>query len=232
MRSSSRRSLTRRGRSRGCGARRCGDGVGRHVHAFDSACARGARSGRSARGLRARRTRRDKSPDDDRHRIARLVAPNVLSLTHWDRLLDGELYASSTRLDWRTLSKRTFDIDLRVRVAPSLRCGGRLKAHRTRARHRPGRHRQDARRAQAPPRPARRCLSLTDRPRDTSRLGAPASRARHQPPWNFALPRTKPRRRSTALLRRYRLRRPTLRREGRRGGPSHSRRAALREEVT
>ena len=35
--------------------------------------------------------------------IASLVAPNVLSLTHWDRLLDGELYASSTRLDWRTL---------------------------------------------------------------------------------------------------------------------------------
>ena len=54
--------------------------------------------------------------------IAELVAPNVLSLTHRDRLLDGELYASSTRLDWRTLSKRTFDIDRRVCV----RCGGRL----------------------------------------------------------------------------------------------------------
>ena len=54
--------------------------------------------------------------------IAEQVAPNVLSLAHWDRLLDGELYASSTRLDWRTLLKRTFDIDLRVCV----RCGGRL----------------------------------------------------------------------------------------------------------
>ena len=54
--------------------------------------------------------------------IAELVAPNVLSLTHRDRLLDGELYASSTRLDWRTLLKRTFDIDLRVCVG----CGGRL----------------------------------------------------------------------------------------------------------
>ena len=42
-----------------------------------------------------------------------------------------------------------------------------------------GRHRQDARRAPTPPRPARGCLSLTDRPRDTSRLGAAASRARH-----------------------------------------------------
>ena len=54
--------------------------------------------------------------------IAELVAPNVLSLAHWDRLLDGELYASSARLDWRTLLKRTFDVDLRVCV----RCGGRL----------------------------------------------------------------------------------------------------------
>ena len=67
-----------------------------------------------ARGLVRRRARRDKSPDDDRHRIARLVAPNVLSFTHWDRLLDDELYASSTRLDWRTILKRTFGIDLRL----------------------------------------------------------------------------------------------------------------------
>lgn len=50
------------------------------------------------------------------------VAPHVLSIAHWDRLLDGELYASSSRLDWRTLLKRTFDTDLRVCV----RCGGRL----------------------------------------------------------------------------------------------------------
>ena len=50
------------------------------------------------------------------------VAPNVLSIAHWDRILEGELYASSSRLDWRTLLKRTFDIDLRVCV----RCGGRL----------------------------------------------------------------------------------------------------------
>ena len=54
--------------------------------------------------------------------IAECVAPNVLSLAHGDRLFDGELYASSTRLDGRTLLKRTFDIDLRVCV----RCGGRL----------------------------------------------------------------------------------------------------------
>ena len=45
-----------------------------------------------------------------------------MTSTQWDRLLDGELYASSTRLDRRTLLKRTFDVDLRVCV----RCGGRL----------------------------------------------------------------------------------------------------------
>ena len=53
---------------------------------------------------------------------AELVAPNVLSIAHWHRILDGELYASSSRLDWRTLLKRTFEVDLRVCV----RCGGRL----------------------------------------------------------------------------------------------------------
>jgi hypothetical protein len=50
------------------------------------------------------------------------VAPHVLSIAHWERLLDGELYASSSRIDWRTLLKRTFDTDLRVCV----RCGGAL----------------------------------------------------------------------------------------------------------
>jgi hypothetical protein len=53
---------------------------------------------------------------------AKLVAPNVLSITHGERLLDGELYASSSPLDWRTLLKRTFEVDLRVCV----RCGGKL----------------------------------------------------------------------------------------------------------
>ena len=53
---------------------------------------------------------------------AEQLAPNVLSLAHWDRILQGELYATSSRIDWRTLLKRTFDVDLRVCV----RCGGKL----------------------------------------------------------------------------------------------------------
>jgi hypothetical protein len=54
--------------------------------------------------------------------LAEHVAPQVLSIPHWERILDGELYATSSRLDWRTLLKRTFEIDLRV----CARCGGRL----------------------------------------------------------------------------------------------------------
>jgi hypothetical protein len=35
--------------------------------------------------------------------LAEHLAPHVLSIAHWDRILEGELYASSSRLDWRTL---------------------------------------------------------------------------------------------------------------------------------
>jgi len=38
------------------------------------------------------------------------------------RFLSSELYATSSRIDWRTLLKRTFEVDLRVCV----QCGGKL----------------------------------------------------------------------------------------------------------
>jgi len=50
------------------------------------------------------------------------AAPNILSFAHWERLLQGELYAIAPRVDWATLLRRTFDVD--VRVCP--RCGGRV----------------------------------------------------------------------------------------------------------
>jgi hypothetical protein len=53
---------------------------------------------------------------------AERVGPNILSVAHWARLRGGELYASSARLDWRALLKRTFECDLRACV----RCGGRV----------------------------------------------------------------------------------------------------------
>jgi hypothetical protein len=45
---------------------------------------------------------------------ADLVAPNVLSLLHWERLEQSALYATSSRIDWRSLLRRTFQVDLRT----------------------------------------------------------------------------------------------------------------------
>ena len=50
------------------------------------------------------------------------VAPNILSITHWTRILGGELYAPLSRVDWATLLRRTFDVDVKSCVA----CGGRM----------------------------------------------------------------------------------------------------------
>ena len=50
------------------------------------------------------------------------VAPNILSLAHWDRRLGGALYAPLSRPDWATLLRRTFDVD----VLRCHGCGGRM----------------------------------------------------------------------------------------------------------
>ena len=50
------------------------------------------------------------------------VAPNILSIAHWERLLGGELYAPHSRVDWATLLRRTFNVD----VKRCGRCGGRM----------------------------------------------------------------------------------------------------------
>ena len=52
-----------------------------------------------------------------------LLAPNVLGTKHWSRLLGGALYASSPRLDWATLLRRSFDVD----VLRCSGCGSRLR---------------------------------------------------------------------------------------------------------
>jgi Putative transposase/Transposase zinc-binding domain len=54
--------------------------------------------------------------------LADAIAPNILSLAHWQRLEEGALYARTSRIDWVSLLRRTFDVDLRV----CARCGGRL----------------------------------------------------------------------------------------------------------
>jgi hypothetical protein len=50
------------------------------------------------------------------------VAPNILSVSHWERLVGGELYAPLSRVDWALLLRRTFDVD----VKRCRNCGGRM----------------------------------------------------------------------------------------------------------
>ena len=57
--------------------------------------------------------------DDDVMRLA----PNVISVRHWDRLLGGLLYAVSPRVDWATLLRRSFSVD----VLQCPKCHGRLR---------------------------------------------------------------------------------------------------------
>jgi hypothetical protein len=68
------------------------------------------------------------------------LTPNVISMRHWRRLHDGALLASSPRVDWAALLRRTFEVD--VLACP--RCGGRLKVMAINTepcrRQRPGRH--------------------------------------------------------------------------------------------
>ena len=52
-----------------------------------------------------------------------MLAPNVISVQHWDRLLGGLLYAASPRVDWATLLRRNFDVD----VLQCPKCHGRLR---------------------------------------------------------------------------------------------------------
>ncbi len=40
------------------------------------------------------------------------LAPNVLSVRHWNGLVAGALYAATPRPDWATLLRRTFSVDV------------------------------------------------------------------------------------------------------------------------
>jgi len=52
-----------------------------------------------------------------------LVAPNVMSVKHWNRLFQGALYAAASRVTWPVLLRRTFDVD----VLECARCHARLR---------------------------------------------------------------------------------------------------------
>jgi hypothetical protein len=51
------------------------------------------------------------------------LAPNVLSVRHWDRLFGGALYGATPRVEWAALLRRSFDVD----VMACATCGGRLR---------------------------------------------------------------------------------------------------------
>ena len=51
------------------------------------------------------------------------LAPNILSVRHWDRLLGGALYAVTPRTDWARLLRRSTDVD--ALKCPT--CDGRLR---------------------------------------------------------------------------------------------------------
>jgi hypothetical protein len=51
------------------------------------------------------------------------LAPNILSVAHWERLHAGALFATAPRIDWATLLRRTFSVD----VLSCANCGGRLR---------------------------------------------------------------------------------------------------------
>ena len=61
--------------------------------------------------------RRGELPDVER------LTPNTLGVRHWSRLLGGLLYATSSRLEWSKLLRRTFDID----ILDCAKCHGRLR---------------------------------------------------------------------------------------------------------
>ena len=52
-----------------------------------------------------------------------ILTPHLLSVAHWARLADGELYAARPRVDWASLLRRTFAFD--VRTCPN--CAGHLQ---------------------------------------------------------------------------------------------------------
>jgi len=51
------------------------------------------------------------------------LAPNILSVRRWERLLGGLLYAATSRIDWASLLRRSLDVD----VLECPKCHGRLR---------------------------------------------------------------------------------------------------------
>jgi Putative transposase len=53
--------------------------------------------------------------------------PTIISIEHWRRLLDGELYAASSRIEWALLLRRTYGVD----ALRCPKCAGRMRVMAT-----------------------------------------------------------------------------------------------------
>jgi len=53
--------------------------------------------------------------------------PTIITIQHWRRLLDGELYAASSRVEWALLLRRTYGVD--ALRCPT--CSGRMRVMAT-----------------------------------------------------------------------------------------------------
>jgi len=49
--------------------------------------------------------------------------PTAMTVQHWNRILDGALYAASSRVDWAVLLQRTYGVD----AMRCPRCAARLR---------------------------------------------------------------------------------------------------------
>jgi hypothetical protein len=63
------------------------------------------------------------TPQPHETKNLRYLAPNILSVQHWERLLGGLTYAATPRMDWATLLRRTFEVD----ILTCTKCSGRLR---------------------------------------------------------------------------------------------------------
>jgi hypothetical protein len=53
--------------------------------------------------------------------------PTIITIEHWRRLLDGELYAASSRVEWAVLLRRTYGVD----ALRCPKCAGRMRVMAT-----------------------------------------------------------------------------------------------------
>lgn len=105
-----------------------------------------------ARSSRVATQARPPTPTPSGPRVsAAHLAPNILTIPHWKRLGEGALLARSPRVDWATLLRRTFDVDIKT----CIKCGTELELRAVVTEHTVIRSLLDRLDIERPPRPRR-----------------------------------------------------------------------------